>query len=519
MTNDNVIDLMSRLSPDGRRSQRDSNRNESAKALLNKLRSIARIEKSDRGTLVSNLGRLVYLLDPANPKDLAREIVGPDRWPKRKRYILLPNEDHDESSRCAASGADFATIIESLVDEKVSKGFERSQATTDTVYGTLKKTSFLPPSRFKLPKSRDAEAEYLIRQMAKVFEKLAQEADLSEYFHFISKYPIYPDDAWYQWCRSLELRPDLEPNNLYEWHEDADIDGDELTNWIAWWVPRCLIGHLYIPIKCKALYLSEQSVEAIKKSCGGTITHENWSKECSDLVFSLSSEQLIGPHVLFHRLPVWLMVLPLPDRLIPCFYVAIHPPGGFYPDEYSPLYNEAGSPCFVDELGERLSDDLVFFTDDDFDDQPTYVCPSDGGVIAVGACVEDHPDFKASFFQPSTIEDLPTWLHNHPVQSLLKLTMDSDAAKLFALSPRRSTQSPRDNETVFRPAFFDPRTQTPLPQNTIAAYLLRNFGDVEDASIFEALKKDAFTKANAAKEKVAGELSRFEAKFNTRYGP
>jgi hypothetical protein len=86
MRNDNVIDLPSRLSSDARRPPPDSSRNESAKALLNKLRIIARIERSDRSTLVRNVGHLVHLLDPANAKYLARKIIGPDRWPKRKRY-------------------------------------------------------------------------------------------------------------------------------------------------------------------------------------------------------------------------------------------------------------------------------------------------------------------------------------------------------------------------------------------------------------------------------------------------
>jgi hypothetical protein len=32
--------------------------------------------------------------------------------------------------------------------------------------------------------------------MEKVFDKLAQDADLAEHFQLVSKYPIYPDDAY-----------------------------------------------------------------------------------------------------------------------------------------------------------------------------------------------------------------------------------------------------------------------------------------------------------------------------------
>ena len=110
------------------------------------------------------------------------------------------------------------------------------------------------------------------------------------------------------------------------------------------------------------------------------------------------------------------------------------------------------------------------------------------------------------------------------------ITTDSDEAKVFGLSPRSFAHniewSPVDDESVspaevsvFRPAFSDPVGEyTPLRQNTIAAYLLRNFTYAKDASIFEALKDDAIARAIAARELIDRELSRFNAAFDERYG-
>jgi hypothetical protein len=75
------------------------------------------------------------------------------------------------------------------------------------------------------------------------------------------------------------------------------------------------------------------------------------------------------------------------------------------------------------------------------------------------------------------------------------------------------------SEPVFRPAFSDSVTQCPpLPQNTIAAYLLRNSVDVGGVTIFDALKNDALAKAAAARAVIDGELSKFQDAFDTRYG-
>src|SRR5712691_2207046 len=100
----------------------------------------------------------------------------------------------------------------------------------------------------------------------------------------------------------------------------------------------------------------------------------------------------------------------------------------------------------------------------------------------------------------------------------------------FSLSPRSFAHtiewSPTDDEsasreelTVFRAAFLDPVSQcTPLRQNTIAAYLLRNF-TVQDNSFFDALRDDALARTAPARELVDRELSKFHAAFDERFGP
>jgi hypothetical protein len=204
-------------------------------------------------------------------------------------------------------------------------------------------------------------------------------------------------------------------------------------------------------------------------------------------------------------------------------YAAIYHPGGFYPKEQFLLDDNPTRPCFVDSLGERIDDDRVYFCgDDDFDEyEPFYVHASESGIIAIGSRIDGGvKNFKSALFGVSMIDEIPQWLHDHPVQRLLKLTMDSDGAKLFALSPRKflGRKWGGDSETVFRPAFSDSITQTQLRQNTIAAYLLRNFVDGDDATIFEALKNDAVAKAAAAREVIEGELSKFQTAFDSRYG-
>jgi hypothetical protein len=59
-------------------------------------------------------------------------------------------------------------------------------------------------------------------------------------------------------------------------------------------------------------------------------------------------------------LPIWLIALPLPNRVIACLYAAIGHLGGFYPNQ---MYrrDDPAIPCFVHSLGDRLDDDRRYF--------------------------------------------------------------------------------------------------------------------------------------------------------------
>jgi hypothetical protein len=202
----------------------NAHRNKDPDALLGNLRNKKRLGKSDQLALVSNLGRLIVKLDGDDPRGLAKKILS-DHWAKRKRYIRFPNEIVDRSTRCAASGGEFAWIIEQLINEKVSRRFDRDRAKIETVRDALKGTSFQPPSRFQMPADEDdADAAYFVLELEKVLDKLAEVADLPEHFKLVSKHPIYPDGPYYAYNDSLELVYELEPNNLHSWEEWYDDD-------------------------------------------------------------------------------------------------------------------------------------------------------------------------------------------------------------------------------------------------------------------------------------------------------
>jgi hypothetical protein len=126
-------------------------------------------------------------------------------------------------------------------------------------------------------------------------------------------------------------------------------------------------------------------------------------------------------------------------------------------------------------------------------------------------------EFTPDLCHASSIDDIPDWLHAHPVQRFLKLTQDSDMATHFALSPRNFPRRwSGEFETVFRANFPDSSTFTQLRANTIGAYLLRNLADA--GGIFEALKNDALEKVTATKQVIDRELSKFQDAFDKRYG-
>jgi hypothetical protein len=510
-----------------RHAQRDADRSKEADELLRELHQKKRIELDDRPILARNLGRMVLQIEPKTPMAVAERILQL-AWPKRKRYIRFPKDPSNPSTRYAASGGDFAGIIQRLAQEKVRVGLDHAQAMKETVYDALKGSSFLPPPRFHLPQGvDDSDAAYFVSTIEKVFDKVAQDADLAEHFKLISKYPIYSKSRWEF---SLEMRADEEPNNLFSFWDECQ-DEYHLQTWIPWWAPRCVIGHLYIRFECSCFDLPEHSIAEINKLYGGEISRDEWIEHGISLLESVITPDGIHPHKVFHRLPVWLIMLPSPTGLAPCLYASIYHQDSFHikqllepenSDEAYFSHLNVTTPCFVDWIGERLTDDAVYFRDDQTSDWGySYIHISKNGIKAIGYGVDPKVDnFEAEFTFADYISELPDWLYPHPVQRLLKLTMDSEEAKFFALSPRSFPRKwNRDSETVFRPAFSDSLTQFPgLRPNTIAAFLLRNSVNEGNVSIFEALKNDAVAKAAAAREVIDHELLKFQAAFDSRYG-
>jgi hypothetical protein len=531
MTEDNVVELAGyrrQAVPEdaaARSAQRDSDRSKEASALLDRLRGTKRLAKEDQSLLVSNLGRLVVQLEPKNQMELAHKILQSDYWPKRKRYIRFPDEVFSSSARYAASGGTFAGLIQRIVDEKVRKGFGRAQATIETVNGALKGTSFRNSSRFQMPEGA-GDAAFLVKAMEKVVDTLAQAADLADYFELVSKYPIYPQWSPGRTRPPLALNATREPNDLYRW--DVLLDEEELENWIPWWAPQCLIGHVYIPFQCNGLQLTEDGVAKIKELCGGEVTGNNWRRgECSSFVAPFEGAKRIDRVYVHHRLPLLLVTLPSRSGLVPCLYAPIHHWDDFqiyksFIDETYFSYVDKITPCFVASIGKGIEDDVAYFCgDDDAFDHRYYVRSSESGIHVIGPEV-DGDVVVAQVFEPSWFDELPEWLQIHPIQKILRLVTDSDVANAFALAPRifEGMGWRDDSEIFFRPAFPGPVGQytPPLLQNTIAAYLLRNFLETGDDTIFEALKKDALAKAAAAREVIDGELSKYQAAFDTRYG-
>jgi hypothetical protein len=529
MRDDKLIDLDAyraridrQSNPEARRLSRASE----GEGLLAKLRQKKRLPKTDGATIARNLGRMIADIDRGSAPALAKRILK-DKYEKRRRYVEFSGES--EAGRYASSGGDFARVIQDLSLEKKQRGFDSSNAMVDTVYEALLGTSLLPPSRFRMPDGASDEV-YMREALDKVLVDLAQSSGLSQYFELVSKYPIVPSDEKH--C--LELKADREPNDLYRW--DGFADEDEFQNWIPWWAPKSVIGHIYIPFNCKQAKLSPEGVGELKQACNGDITENNWKRnECSWLVEThLVDEDRYAERRTWHRLPVWMVVLPSPTGLVPCLYCSI-----WHWDElqiwrsvadetYTSYYNSI-TPKFVRAIGETLDTDLVYFQSDD--DHQYYVCPSGDTVAVIGSELDPEIENFADHAWGTawSVDEVPVWLHAHPVQQLLKLSSNSIPARLFALSPRvfvsnlefrRRRWGIDDSETVFRPAFSDPMTQfvPPIRQNTIGAYLLRNFVDSVEVGIYQMLKKDVLAKAAATRSLIEGEISRFQDMFAGRYG-
>ena len=503
-----------------RSAERDLSRSQEADELLRKLRDTKRLIKRDQSALVANLGRLVDQFDPANAKATAQLILEPNEWEKRKRYIRFPDESVSRSARYAASGGTFARIIASLIEVMARKGIERGQAKAEVVRKVLRGTSFLPPPPFRMPANKDeADAALFAADINAMCNRLAHEADLADFFALVSKHPIFPDDAWYQWTNSLELKANLQPNHIYEW--GWDTDEDEIEEWIPWWAPRCLIGHWYLPFNCQEARLPEDSVAKVIADAGGKPSSYSANRYYALIEPFLKAEHMNSARR-YHRLPIWLIVLPRPNRLIPCLYGALHHPGGFYPAQQFPSDDDPVNPCFIGRIGSSLRDDAVFFPDDDNDDYNTlYVHISETEISAIGSLVDDGiANFKSDLMCASLQNELPEWLHEQPVQRFLKLTSDSDVAMSFVLASRTFTggKGDRGGGTLFRPAFSDDvRQYTGLPYDSIAAFLRRNLVSEDDLTIFEALKEDSATKYAAAQTVLHGSISSFRQAFNQRF--
>jgi len=528
--------------------QRETDRNKSATRLLDDLGRAKRLVRNDRVALVRNLGQLVVQFDSENKNELTKRILE-SHWEKRKRYIRFPGESFKRTVKCAASGGDFASIIRRLIDERASKGFERNLITTEVIQHALKGTSFRRASQFhmaekpeRVASSRDA--AYFFKELDRALVRFAEAAELADYFDLVSKYPLYPRRHYWsseiraEPKRPLMLRADREPNDdVYSWKES--YEDDELHTWLPWWAPKCVIGHLYVPFRCKHVELPERVVAEIKRECNGTICSDAWKEDCLCEVEphcdSVRSETKLN--TAFHRLPIWLVTVPSSTNLVSCLWASTHydtddfqveaslkEEGGYY------KYSNITTPCFVNSIGEGIDADAVFFSSDHDNEEPLYICAVNDRVTVIGRYIDEEiSNFRDQVFFTSYRDEVPEWLDAHPVQRLLQLTSDLDEASAFALSPRIFTKESAfsrrswgwgndDGPSVFRPLFSDVTPfYTKLRANTIAAYLLRNLISTEDSNVFEALKDDVLAKFSAAKEAINIELSKTRDAFNARY--
>ncbi|MBS4083709.1 MAG: hypothetical protein KGZ73_09185 [Rhizobiales bacterium] len=517
MSGDNVVPFTrnrntTHASSRGTRHARD------ADELLRNLRATKRLEKPDQAILVDNLGRLLVQFYPDGPKAIARDLLEDNEREKRKRYIRIPGERVGPATRHAASGGSFARIIERLIDLRVSENVSRDQAKGEIVRKTLWRTSFSPPPPFRMPANpNEADVAQFAADMRVMCDRLADETELAEFFALIAKHPIFPSGPWLNCNDKLELYPEHEPNILYDW--DDDNEGDLLPLSIPWWAPRCIVGHLYIPFTCFCVQIPERSASKIFAQEGKP---SRWDESYYHRIESFIREEHLVEKRLFHRLPLWLAVLPLRNRLIPCLYAAIDLPGGFYPNQQYAALNDILNPQFVANFGTDVSNDAILIPESDDDPQDTfYVLASQTEIIATGTRVDGNiVNFKCERGCAAWTDDLPEWLAEQPVARLLRLAADSDLAMSFALAPRMfyGREGESGDKAIFRPAFSDSDTAyTGLRDNTIAAYLLRDFVKAGESSIFEALKRDALIKRDAANSILRERISSFRKTFEQRF--
>jgi hypothetical protein len=517
-----------------------------ASKILKKLHDTPRISKSDRRTIVGNLGRLATELDPENTMEVTLSILQPNYRAKRKSYIRFQDESFKRPTRFAASGPAFVGIIQRLIDLRCAKGSERPQTTIETIHRALKGTSFRRSSNFQMLAEQTKgitarDAGFFIKRFDKALTTLAEVVDLAEYFDLVSKHSIYPTRWSSSYPRSWDHLLTLhaaprQPNDIYDWQED--LESDELLAYVPWWAPKCVIGHLYIPFQCKYVVLPEPVVAEIKKICGGVISSDTWkSDDCLAEIEPFRLSPSGDPGTVFHRLPIWLILLPSSQNVVPCLFASVCCDVDDIQIDQSVndktyfTYMNASSPRFVNGIGKHIDDDLLYFSSDDNDEEPLYVCHSNSGITVIGSGVDaDIGTFKADSYIGSWMmsDELPRWLEAYPVQRFLKLEAVSDEGSTLVLSARPFTKDTAfsghmresdEDKAIFRPAYSDKvQHYTKLRSNTIAAFLLRNLLSEEDANVFESLKNDAIAKFNASRQVIDGEFRKFEEAFDMRYG-
>jgi hypothetical protein len=486
--------------------------------LLRTLNRTKRLDKTDQAILVDNLGQLIVKFYPDNAKAIARNLLEDNEREKRKRYIRIPGERVGASTRHAASGGSFARIIERLIALRVSEHVNRDRAKGEIVRKALSRTSFRPPAPFRMPANpNEADVVQFAADMQAISDRLADETDLAEFLALLAKHPIFPNQAWYQWTHALELNTNHEPNSIYDW--GWDTDEYEISEWIPWWAPRCLIGYWYIPFTCPCVRLPEDKAAEVRALQLGE--PERYSNTYYDVIEPFLTPRHIAEARLLHRLPVWLIILPLPNKLIPCLYAATCLPGGFYPGQKYPLMDNSLHPFFVGSIGPTLGEDAVYLPEDEDEYNTFYVLASLTEISATGARVDDSiSNLQCELRFASLRDELPEWLEEQPVQRFLKLTPESHTAMSFALASLKfvGRKGESGDGTVFRPAFPDAATPyTGLRHDTIAAYLLRDFVRDEGSSIFAALKTDALVKREAAHAILRENISGFRKSFEQRF--
>lgn len=487
--------------------------------LLRVLRNKKRLSKTDQATLVDNLGQLVVEFDADNAKTVAQNLLERNERDKRKRYIRLPDDRVSERARHAASGGSFARIIEQLIKLHSRKNVDQETAKIAVVRQALRNTSFRPSPPFRMPAGSDkTDVIQLATDMQAMSDRLSDETNFADLLALLAKHPIFPNEAWYQWTNQLELKANLQANSLYEW--GSDLDDYELNEWIPWWAPRCLIGHLYVPFSCRAVHVARKLIPEILTQQKTTDVYP--SLDYYSLIEPYIDEQQLKASKFFHRLPVWLVVLPLPNKLVPCLYAATHHPGGFYPGQQYPRTNSSLHPFFVSTIGADISNDAILLPDADNDDLNTcYVVATASEVIATGSRIDEKVrNFNCECQFASMPSDLPEWLEERPVQRFLKLTDDDRGSMSYALAPRLITNGTGKTEdgTVFRPTFPDAGSPyTGLRHNSIAAYLLRNLISNDTPSIYSSLRDDIVAKRNAAQLLLRESIKEYREKFKQRY--